>query len=90
MRKKKSDPASYKNTYMGISYAVSDDLSVSYNSTESRRLSAGWLEQDWDSISASYSMGGMTINVADSDCGNCSYNSGRKIDETTVSMTIAF
>jgi hypothetical protein len=90
-----TSPAGYKNNYYGISYAVSDDLSVSYNNTKSRQLNQGGgagdvNEQDWDSISLSYSMGGMTINVADSDCSNCSYTATRKIDETTVSLSIAF
>tara|TARA_B100001079_G_scaffold182967_1_gene157444 strand:- start:34 stop:291 length:258 start_codon:yes stop_codon:yes gene_type:complete len=84
------------NRYIGISYAVSDDLSVSYNTTESRKntaaeaYAAGSTTQDWDSLSASYSMGGMTFNIADSDCSNCSYTNGRTIDETTVSLTVAF
>ena len=83
--------AAYKNTYMGISYQISDDLSVSYNNTESRKLNSGYsYDQDWDSISASYSMGGMTINIADSDCSNCSYGTTQNQDETTVSLTIAF
>lgn len=83
--------AAYKNTYMGISYVVSDDLSVSYNNTESRKINAGYtFDQEWDSISASYSMGGMTFNVADSDCSNCSYSSGRSESETVVSLSIAF
>jgi len=85
---------SYINTYYGISYAVSDDLSISYNATESAKNGiqpAGRrMEQDWDSISLSYSMGGMTINVADSDCSNCSYTEGRSQDETQVSLTVAF
>ncbi len=88
-----SGDQSYRNDYYGISYAVSDDLSVSYNRTESAKhanQAAVRLEQDWDSISASYSMGGMTINVADSDCGNCSYTSARSQSETTVSLTVAF
>jgi len=84
----------YKNTYMGISYAVSDDLSISYNATESAKLNSAVdqirIEQDWDSISASYSMGGMTINVADSDCSNCSYTTGNSQSETTISLTVAF
>ena len=83
----------YRNTYAGISYAVSDDLSVSYNKTESVLLTddtAARIEQDFDSISLSYSMGGMTINVADSDCSNCSYSIGRSQSETTVSLSVAF
>ena len=85
---------SFKNKYFGISYAVSDDLSLSYNRLEARRSggahSASSMEQDFDSISLSYSMGGMTIGVADADCGNCSWTSGRSQDETTVSLSVAF
>jgi len=85
--------AAYKNNYIGISYAVSDDLSVSYNNTESRKLNAGYTgntEQEWDSISVSYSMGGMTFNVADSDCTNCSYTAAKSESETVISLGIAF
>jgi len=84
----------YKNTYMGISYAISDDLSVAYNNTESYKLggqhnSVG-LVQEWDNISLSYSMGGMTIGISDSDCSNCSYTSGKSEDETVLNLTVAF
>jgi len=85
--------ALYKTQFYGISYAVSDDLSVSYNTIDASRTASDGLrtEQDFDSISASYSMGGMTINVADSDCSNCSYTyAGRSQDATTVSLAIAF
>ena len=83
--------ASYKNTYMGVSYAISDDLSVSYNNTESKKVNAGWSpESDYDSFSLSYSMGGMTINIADADCSNCSYTNAKSQDERTISMSIAF
>ena len=84
--------ADYKNTYIGISYAVTDDLSVSYNTVESRKMpdEAASTEQDFDSFSVSYSMGGMTLSLADSDCGNCSYTSGRSRTATSVSMAVAF
>ena len=84
----------YKNKIWGISYAVSDDLSVSYNALDSKktqhRTSTTGNEQDFDSISVSYSMGGMTFGIADADCSNCSYSAGTSIDETTVSLSIAF
>jgi len=85
--------ALYKTQYYGVSYAVSDNLSVSYNTIDSSRTASDGLrtEQDFDSVSASYSMGGMTVNIADSDCGNCSYQyAGRSQDATTVSLAIAF
>jgi outer membrane protein OmpU len=85
-----SNPYSYKNTYIGISYAVSDDLSLSYNTIDSSRSGDYSVAQDFDSISLSYSMGGMTFGIVDADCGNCSYSLGRKQDETSVSLSVAF
>ena len=86
--------AGLKNTYYGVSYAISDDLSVSYNSATSRKTgnsgTGNETEQDWDTLNLSYSMGGMTINVADSECGNCTYTANKKQDERTISMSIAF
>jgi len=86
-------PSGLKNEYMGISYAVSDDLSISYNTTESQKTNTAdsvGTKQDWDSISLSYSMGGLTINVADSDCGNCTYSAAKTESERTVSLSVAF
>ena len=84
----------YKNTYMGISYAISDDLSIAYNNTQSEYLNGATggadVEQEWDNISLAYSMGGMTIGVSDSDCKNCSYTSGLSQDETIINLTVAF
>jgi outer membrane protein OmpU len=85
----------YKNEYYGISYAVSDNLSLSYNMIESTKGSheaayAAGLEQDFDSISLSYTAGGMTIGIADADCSNCSYTNNRTQDETTISLSVAF
>jgi outer membrane protein OmpU len=85
--------AVYKNEYMGVSYAVSDDLSVSYNRTESYKTGGSGYnvgESDYDSLSLSYSMGGMTINIADADCGNCSYTLAKSQNERTISMSVAF
>jgi outer membrane protein OmpU len=85
----------YKNVYYGVSYAVSDDLSISYNIIEStigghEQAYVAGQEQDFDSISLSYSMGGMTLGIADADCSNCSYTRLRNQDETTISLSVAF
>ena len=84
--------AFYKNKYFGVSYAVSDDLSVSYNRTESRKGNVGYIAGDstYDGISLSYSVGGMTINMADTDCSNCSYTAAKSQGERTVSLSVAF
>ena len=45
---------------------------------ESRKVVGGTdVDQDFDSISLSYSMGGMTIGIADADVSNASYTSGK-------------
>ena len=82
---------SYDNRMIGISYKISDDLSVSYNELESRKSNMGTdIDQEFDSISVSYSMGGMTIGIADADVSNASYTSGRTQDETSISLSVAF
>jgi outer membrane protein OmpU len=48
-------------TAWGISYAVSEDLSVSYNSSTINFETAGTEDQDATGISASYTMGSMTL-----------------------------
>ena len=84
----------YKNDYVGISYAVTDDLSIAYNNTRSNKETGTYngadVEQEWDNISLAYSMGGMTIGISDSDCSNCSYTSGLSQDETIINLTVAF
>ena len=86
-----AEETQYTNQYYGISYKVSDNLSVSYNEMESRKRQNGTdIEQDFDSISVSYTVGGMTIGIADADVSNSSYTSGRAQDETSVSLSIAF
>ena len=58
---------------------------------ESRKSTDGTdIDQDFDSISVSYTMGGMTIGIADADVSNASYTSGRAQDETSISLSIAF
>ena len=86
-----SEETQYTNEYIGISYKISDDLSVSYNEMESRKSNDSTdMTQEFDSISLSYSMGGMTIGIADADVSNSSYTSGRSMEETSVSLSIAF
>tara|TARA_A100000164_G_scaffold265315_1_gene237303 strand:- start:170 stop:709 length:540 start_codon:yes stop_codon:yes gene_type:complete len=81
----------YDNRMIGISYKVNDSLSVSYNELESRESKdATDIDQEFDSISVSYSVGGMTIGIADADVSNASYTSGRAVDETSISLSIAF
>ena len=85
----------YENEYIGVSYAISDNLTISYNEIESREsnstsLTASDVEQDFDSISLSYTSGGMTIGILDSEADNASYTSGRNVSARAIQMTVAF
>jgi outer membrane protein OmpU len=86
---------SYITDYYGISYAVSDNLSVSYNKIESDKSrkgtsSAESVEQDFDSISLSYTAGGMTIGILDADADNSSYTKDKKTSARAIQLSVAF
>jgi len=81
----------YINEYAGISYKISDDLSVSYNEAESRKAAdTSDVTQDWSSLSLSYTVGGMTLGIVDQEVDNATYTSGRTSEETAIQMTVAF
>ena len=82
---------SFDSTYLGISYAVSDNLSLSYNEIESEKSQEGtFVEQDMDSISLSYTMGGMTIGIVDAEADNSGYTVGKTESARSVSLSVAF
>ena len=82
----------HKTDYVSISYAATDNLSVSYSRIDAQRTDTAGnnVDQDMDGLSLAYTMGGMTISVADNDCSNCSYSAGRSQDYQTMSLAIAF
>merc|ERR1712086_905666 len=63
------------NTHYSIAYAVNDSLSVSYGEAKSVERYAGdtSVEQEWDGISAGYSMGGMTVSFITGEAKNADY-----------------
>ena len=86
-----ANDTSFDSTYLGISYAVSDNLSVSYNEIESEKSQEGtFVEQDMDSISISYTMGGMTIGFVDAEADNAAYTSSKNQSARSVSLSVAF
>jgi hypothetical protein len=85
----------YENNAFGISFAVNDDLSLSYGEHSSERgtvATAGGTELTASSIQLSYSMGGASIKFAESSVDNASYTSGTASDNDgrTVALTLAF
>ena len=97
----KTDVEWYKNTYYGVSYAVNDNLSVSYQNNESQKHSRvdgtttmdGSFginaKQESDGFSVAYTLGGMTISYVDNNHDNESYGSTSK-DYRQIVLGVAF
>ena len=86
-----TDAIWYKDTIIGIAYAVNDDLSISYNTYESQRHNsdAANLRQETDAINIGYAIGGMTLGFQEASTDNKSWESGTD-DTRTVSVKVAF
>ena len=82
----------YENNAYGISFAVNDDLSISYGKHKSDKVTnaATSTELDGDSIQLAYSMGGASIKIAETSVSDGKYNTANDQDATTVALTLAF
>ena len=86
----------YENQAYGISFAVNDDLAVSYGEHRSDRsvhtAATADVENSAKSLQLSYTMGGMSIKIAETSVDNGNYVSGtsKDIDGTTVALSLAF
>ena len=83
----------YENNAYAISFAINDDLSVSYGVQESEKAKAGdaaGVTQDGSSLQLSYSVGGASIKFAETDVDNQKYASGTNRDGRTIALTLAF
>ncbi len=83
---------SYDNTMMSIAFNVNDDLSISYEDTNSTRgkKTTGDTDMDVTSIQASYTVAGMTLSLSNDEFENENYAVGDKMKETIFAMSIAF
>ena len=91
----------YKNTYYGISYAINDNLSVSYQNNESQKHTrldgnttvdgshGSSILQESDGYSIAYTLGGMTIAYVDNSHDNESYGTTSK-DYRQIVLGVAF
>ena len=86
-----TDAIWYKDTIVGIAYAINDDLSISYNTYESQRHNSDKanLRQETDAINIGYAIGGMTLGFSEASTDNVSWASGTD-DTRTVSVKVAF
>jgi outer membrane protein OmpU len=84
----------YENTMYGVSYAVNDDLSISYGHVESEKDNIGSADvtMETDSVQISYTMGGATIILAETSIDDALYASGTggDISGTTLRLALAF
>jgi hypothetical protein len=84
------ESAGYKDTVIGIAYAVNDDFSISYNRyTSYPQTRVGAPEQETDAINIGYTMGGMTIGFQDASTDNSGYATGDN-DTRTLGVSVAF
>jgi hypothetical protein len=82
----------YENIAYGISFSVNDDLSISYNHTESDEVGQSKDDPEADSIQAAYTMGGASIRIAEVTVDNQTYSSAASADTsaTIISLSLAF
>jgi hypothetical protein len=89
----------YDNTMWGVSFNVSDDLSVSYGSFESDKrmvntsgATALHTIMESTSLQVAYSMGGTAIKIAKTECDNCGYATTTlaQKEALTIALSLAF
>jgi len=84
----------YENSAFGVSFNVSDNLSLSYGNHKSQNSlnSGAQVELEAESLQLAYTMGGMSVKIAESSVDNASYTSGTANDSdgTTIALSLAF
>ena len=81
--------ADYDTVIYSVAFNVNDNLSLSYGEHNTER-SGSTVDQEVESIQASYSMGGMTINLKDSEVTGAAHTSTNNMETTEVLVTFAF
>jgi len=85
----------YENNAYGVSFSVNDDLAISYGMHKSKQdhtNAAKNAELEAQSIQLSYSMGGATFKLAQTDVDHGAYDSSTATDRsgTTLVLSLAF
>ena len=85
---------SSENTNYSIAVAVNDNLSLSYTKEKSdltvATSSTATFEQDMTGIQAAYTMGGMTLSVAQIGYDNAKYVNNADVTSTIFGLAMAF
>ena len=80
----------FESTAMGISFAVNDDFSIGYGVFEADYESTSLVDQESTAITASYTMGSMTIGGLIGEDENIAGVSTDDNDKYEISLSIAF
>jgi len=84
----------YENSAYGVSFNINDNLTLSYNNYQSEKnnVTAADIEMEASSIQLAYTMGGMSIRVADGEVDNALYSTTtvNQKDGRVVSVSLAF
>jgi hypothetical protein len=92
------DTEYYDNEAFGISFNINDNLSISYGEFESKRHKVGSGQTDktvigqTQSLQVAYTMGGLSLKIAESEVTNASYAtaSANDHDGRTIALSLAF
>jgi len=79
----------YDGKHYGISFAVNDDLSVSYDKSVSDKSTTG-IDEDISSIQASYTMGNMKIKAHMTKANNEGYVDNAKDEQKAIDVSWSF
>ena len=87
--------AYYENDAFGVSFAVNDDLTISYNKTESDKSTTSSTVTstlEGSSLQLSYSFGGASIKIAEAEVDNKNYltTAANQREGRTIALTLAF
>jgi outer membrane protein OmpU len=80
----------FDSTAIGISFAVNDDFSIGYGVFEADYESTSLVDQESTAITASYTMGSMTIGGLIGEDENIAGNAANDNDKYEISLSIAF
>jgi len=82
----------YQNDGYGVTFAINDDLSVGYNLYKSHKDSTADVEVEARSMQVAYSVGGLSVRLADAKVDNALYATAatNQRDATTLSVALAF
>ena len=89
---KASGALQYTNHGYGVTFSINDDLSIGYNYYESTQDNTTDVEMEASSFQVAYSMGGLSLRIADAEVDNAKYSTAatNDISATTISVALAF